>query len=195
MKTYLFLLPLLLLAQNTFPNQPPKKELKIYRKPIHRGATLCFIGGTISFMGSALFILKSRGDSALSNRTPTFLFGVLPAVGLFAIGLKEQQKWNKKINKPILIFDEKGFTYEKSMGWPKDRHDVRYLWKNVISHWVSKVINEYGSVIKEHWNYHIEGVDDIVSINAKELDIPNKLQASIQSVRQGSIRALHLVNF
>ena len=198
MKKYLFLLPLLLLAQNTFPNQPPKKELKIYRNPIDHGAALCYIFGTISLMGSALFVLFSRNDPSLSRRKPTFLFGALPAslaVGLFAIGRKEQQKWNKKINKPILIFDEEGFTYEQSIGWPKDRQDVRYLWKDVISHWVSRVVNQSGSVIQEHWNYHIEGVDDIVSIDAQELDIPKKLLASIQSIRQGSIRALHLVNF
>lgn len=193
MKLHLFLLPLLLLAQNTFPNQPPKKELKIYRAPIDYSAALCFIFGTISLIGSGTFFLVSS-----DQKTPpgaSFLFGVLPAflgIKLFVAGRKAQQKWNALMHKPILIFDEEGFTYEQSMEVFKDRKNVRYLWKDVISHWVSRVVDQYGNTSREYWHYHIEGVDDIVSINVAELNIPKNLRAQVHSLRQGQIRALSI---
>ncbi len=195
MKLHLFLLPLLLLTQTTFPHQPAKKELKIYRAPIDYSAALCLIFGTISSMGSAAFFTLSRYEPRPPSHKSSFLFGVLPAgiaVGLFAIGWKAQEQWNVLMHKPILIFDEEGFTYEHSMGAFKDRKDVRYLWKNVISHWVSKVINEYGITEKEHWNYHVKGIERVVKINALELNIPKNLRAQVHSLRQGQIRALSI---
>ncbi len=185
MKKY-FLLLLFIAVQQTYPH---KHELKIYRKTSNAALGLCVIGGGISLRMAMMSVRR-----AYSTRIkPPDIFRITIsslAVLFFSLGFEQQLIWNNKKHKPILIFDDLGFTYEQPQGLFKERKDMRYLWKDVISHWVSGIADEAGNVRREMWHYHIEGIDEVVSIDVSELDIPKEFRTRVESLRQGRIRAL-----
>jgi len=194
---YLFLLPLLLLAQNTFSHQPPKKELKIYRKSMKNTEKWFRIFEGVSLAGSAacaMFIRHAiknhRSDPGLTAFAVCYLLFPSCFAALFHRAANNCKKWNKRLGRPILIFDDEGFTCEV-LG--KDYvKNIRYLWKNVVSHWATGVVDEYGNQISKQWNYHVKGVDNIVTIQAHNLEIPKHLSAVVESLRQGHVQALYL---
>ncbi|HLE76736.1 MAG TPA: hypothetical protein VI521_03070 [Candidatus Babeliales bacterium] len=172
-------------------------EFKIYRKPYDFGLHVARCGEVASIVG--LFFTTEQIMTAVFDEgwnhpriKPLAIRGAASVAGIFIFhkALNAMHNWNSKKDKPMLIFDEEGFTYERFMGFGKERKDCRYLWKNVISHWVSVVINQYGNTIRKTWNYHISGEPTILQINVLDLDIPRHAIAKVESLRQGIVRAL-----
>ena len=169
---------------------PQKHELKIYRNVSKIGFLSSMGIGVIGFYISGGVLVTEALAKGVRNIDPV-IGGSHAAIFIGSQMLFHSYlKWFFNRHKPILIFDEEGFTYEKPMGWFRGRQDVRYLWKEVVSHWVTGVVNEHGTEIKKTWNYHIAGERNPVSINVLELDIPNELKARVESLRQGRVRAL-----
>lgn len=194
MKKY-FLLLLFIAVQQTYPY---KHELKIYRKPKVASFLLGTTAEIVSF--GALGLAKSMTQEVLQkhrvlNEEQVMTVGVLGIVGITgtvasSLYLLSYLRWWTKLNKPILIFDEEGFTYEKPMGWFRGREYVRYRWKDVVSHWSEGVVDHWGRQLKKTWCYHINGEKEVLKVNVEELDIPDEIMAKVESLRQGRVRAL-----
>ncbi len=196
MKKILLLFFLLIIGQQVLPHQ---YELKIYRKKVVSkfGLLASLSCGIVSSVGvgfTGLIIASEVSRKGLSNidLKGISLFGIPSLVGTIGscAALNSFCKWYRKRHQPILIFDGEGFTYEKPKGLFKERKYVRYLWKDVISHWSTAIVDYYGRELKKTWHYHIAGKKNIVKIDVSELDIPDKLKAKVESLRQGNIRAL-----
>lgn len=190
MKLHLFLLPLLLLAQNTLPNQPPKKEVKIYRKvfsvfPAFRTAWT----GLVFAIGQYHLYILNLSEIISENQRGFLSKIVLPSLAIAHIYTEasRQLEWNKKKDKPILIFDEYGFTYEQLQEQSQKRKYIRCYWKDIISHW--GVAGGNGESL--YWKYHVKGFKEIVTINVFELEIPKEMLGQLESLRQGRIEALN----
>ena len=179
---------LVLYSQSMLPMQQ-SKEVKIYRKisyvlPAFRAAWV----GTVFAIGQVHLYIASEIKIISGNQRAFFSKIVLPGLAITYLHaeITQQLKWNEKKDKPILIFDEEGFTYEQSQGLFKERKDVRCLWKDVVSHW--GVAGESGESL--YWKYHVRGLKDIVTINVFELEIPEDILGQVESLRQGRIQAL-----
>ncbi len=176
---------------------PHKHQLKIYRKP----KVLSFLGVTIvevASVGGLLFTKSVLGEEIKKRGRLDevgLIIGMLGVPSVIGTTISSAYlfsfcRWYARLHKPILIFDEEGFTYEKPKGWFCGRKDVRYRWMDVVSHWSKGVVDQWGRQLKLKWCYHIDGERDIVEINVLELDIPREMRAKVESLRQGIVRAL-----
>ena len=193
-KHIIYLLLLMMVGQYTYPHM---HKLKIYRKP----KVVSFLTVTAAEIVSisSLLFTKSVLDAEVrkKGRLDEVGWGIIGMLGVpSAIGttissayLLSFCRWYARLHKPILIFDEEGFTYEKSR-WLRGRKYVRYLWKDVVSHWSEGVVDQWGRQLKLKWCYHIDGEQALVEINVLELDIPREIRAKVESLRQGRVRAL-----
>jgi hypothetical protein len=185
---------LLLLSLIVFPVLPHKHELKLYKKGNTLIVLAAAIGEIVSLGGLGITTLVVKLDPEKRISGEAFTYGIWSTAGFIgSSAVLLNAALRKDQNKPILIFDEEGFTYNKPMGLFKERKYVRYLWKDVISHWSSQL--NYGNwlysyPLKHEWHYHIAGKKDIVTINVRELDIPQKMLAKVESLRQGNVSAL-----
>jgi hypothetical protein len=138
-----------------------------------------------------LSTINELTENRFKKTWPICVLCAVPPIGSFT-AFSEILSSHKKDQKkhPVLIFDEEGFTYKKSMGLFQGRKYVRYLWKDVISHWVTGVVDGWGQELQKTWCYHIKGKKEIVKIDATELDIPEELEAKVESLRMGNIQAL-----
>jgi hypothetical protein len=182
----------LLLLSLTIPQYalPYRYTLPIYPKKVSKLDVLVPIIGEL---GS--FFLLVIGSTIEKNKLQTIerIFCLIPGlVGIIicSLALNNLYSLHKERHKPILIFDEEGFSYEKPIGLFKEKKPVRYLWKDVISHWSTGIVDGCDNYLQRTWCYHIKGIDEIVKINVSELEIPRKIQAKVESLRMGQIRAL-----
>jgi len=179
------------LTPNSYAN-----ELKIYRKKVtkfEKGvATAIAAAGAIGLGITSWWVYYcKKNDKSFSS--PDFFMPTLGGVSFSALlfmssGLmfNYMNKQDKKIDKPMLIFDQDGFTYETD-----DDKDVRYLWKDVVNRWQITTVDKYNFITGITWCYQIKDVKDIVKINALALDIPDELKAKVESLRLGFVQALN----
>lgn len=170
-------------------------ELKIYRKKVTKfetgfAATLATVGGIgLGITGWWVYNCKKNGKSFSS---PDFFMPTLCGVNsslllvlTSALMFNAINKHNKKIDKPMLIFDKDGFTYESD-----GDKDVRCLWKDVVGHWENTTVDEYNRIIERTWCYLVLSEKNTVRINALALDIPDEIQAKVEAIRRGFVQAL-----
>lgn len=157
------------------------EEIKIYRNKASKleyfCSTLPAVGGVVC-IGMGAFILEKEPLTSLF----TIPIGVL-GIGASIVRLHGLKRWNNLLEKPKLILDDEGFTYETSNIWGTTK-DVHYLWKDVIDQWDNRVVNKYGGILRIEWCYHIRGENNIVTIIANELNIPEDIKAKVESMRR-----------
>ncbi len=195
-KRFCIVIALLISVQQVFSTS---HELKIYRKKVSKLGVVvaCTIGGvfglaSLSAIGLTLHLQKENKIPLIDSLVVMGVVSLIGSLGVIpsVLRLNSLYKWHKKRDKPILIFDKEGFTYEQPMGLFKERKYMRYFWSDVLSQWGHRTVNEWGSIIEYSWCYHIRGQKKVLRINVLELDIPEYLEGIIDSIRGGNRQAL-----
>ena len=162
------------------------KSIKLFRKKQSTtGSSLlgAFFGGT-SFILFGTSFLADDFDTKASLRV---CGGAGAAMMLLYIALlKSASNWNQYLSKPVVIFDDEGFTYEIEGFW-KHPIDHRYAWKDIVRFWPRETYDsKYGYLIKKEWCFHVRG-KPLITINLNMLNISPVQETEIESFLVGKL--------